>query len=124
MGQGWRLLNMENKEDLFEPLKGNVEEIIQIIELSSFDEIIFGKTMRGYYAKIHASIDAEGYNRLVYFIFNNIGERIIAKDLEDRVAFTMEENENVKQLIIGKTYKVTVERYRPAQADGYALLEI
>jgi len=112
-------------KDLFDDPKNVVEETIQIIEISSFDENIFGKKMRGYYAIIHASKDAVDSKRNVYFMFNNMGQKIIAKDLDGHVAFKLvKEEEKVQTITEGKTYDVTVNQYMPAQTDGYALLEI
>lgn len=112
-------------KDLFDPPKNNAEETIQIIEMSSFDENLFGKSMRGFYARIHASKDAVDSNRLVHFLFNDMGQMIIAKDLGGHVAFKLvNENVNIQRIKNGNTYSVSVIRYMPAQTDGYALLEI
>lgn len=96
-------------------------ETITILNISAQDIHYLDQTLRYFLANIHASKDSEEMNRLVYFIFDNVGTHVIAKDIKDKVAFEFDDNIKISDITSGKSYPVETHTYNCGEIDYYAV---
>ncbi len=96
-------------------------ETIAILDISAQDIHYLDQTLRYFLANIHASKDPEEMNRLVYFMFDNVGTHIIAKDINCKVAFEFVDNIKISDITSGKTYPVEAHAYDCGEIDYYAV---
>ena len=96
-------------------------ETIAILDISAQDIHYLDQTLRYFLANIHASKDSEEMNRLVYFMFDNVGTHVVAKDIKNKVAFEFDDDIKISDIMTGKSYPVDVHPYSCGEIDYYAV---
>lgn len=91
-------------------------ESITINNIDSFIVQFFGELRKGFFGNIQVSTEDDSRN--VFFIFDNKGETVSAKDIAAHVMFSFDDiNVNIESISVGDTFDVDVKRYTVLGAE-------
>ena len=96
-------------------------ETITILGIKPREIHDLNQTLRYFLANIHASKDPEEMNRLVYFMFDNVGTHVVAKDIKNKVAFEFDDDIKISDITAGESYPVETHTYNCGEIDYYAV---
>lgn len=91
-------------------------ESITINNIDSFIVHFFGELRKGFFGNIQVSTEDDSRN--VFFIFDNKGETVSAKDIDAHIMFSLDDiSVNIESISAGETFDVNVKRYTVLGAE-------